>query len=918
MAFEWLNETSRTFLSRGYLSKEEKPEERIMTIADNAQKILSKMWYQKNEEDAPEIITNFSELFRENLGKGWYSLSSPVWANFGKERGLPVSCLTGDSWLNTQHEGGTKIKNIKIGDEVLTHKGRYRKVTDIQTRESDGDLYELKVQTRKTPIKITGNHPVLTNLGWVRVDELDPKIHYIATNEKLKYKEKPHTLRFVKSEIATNNRFQLKDLPESLEVDEDLSWALGLWFAEGSVTKRSIRITMGVPFKDTIEKWLSIMTSKFGINGNSYISEVSRNNKINSWISACVNSKTLVNFFNEEFGEGCKNKNLPIWIKDLPKPLLEKFFEGFYLGDGTKTKRMDSFTIANPKLAMSLYEMGLRCGYRMGLNMQVKSGKLSTTRYVYQVMIYCKQDKVNMSVNNARAGISFADGNRYCPFTLNKIEEDELVYDITVEEDHSFSVSGVVVHNCFGSYVEDSCEGIKYADAEIGAMTWHGGGTSAYLGDVRERGASIGNGDSVTEGVNSFLPMYEATANCLKQSSVRRGQLAVYLDADHPDIEDFLDIRADGHAIQDLNFAVCCSDEFMDGIEKGDAKRRKVWGKILKVKSATGFPYIMFNGNADRGRPQIYKDRSMNILASNLCSEIMLPSSKDESFVCVLSSMNLFHYDKWKETNAVQILMMFLDAVNEEFITKSNNLMFMARPNRFAKYHRALGLGILGWHSYLQENMIPFGSIKAMGINNNVFKFLDKETMTATKKMAKWFGETDMMKGTGQRNATRIALAPTKSSSVILGQISRSIEPIHSNYYIDDTAKLEITFKNPKLLDILKERDMNNKDVWASIMNKNGSVQHLACLTDHEKEVFKTFSEVSQMDVINQAAVRQKYIDQGQSLNLMIHPDTPAKEISNLYREGYKLGIKSFYYQRSQSSAVAYNHKLIECSNCEG
>lgn len=471
--------------------------------------------------------------------------------------------------------------------------------------------------------------------------------------------------------------------------------------------------------------------------------------------------------------------------------------------------------------------------------------------------------------------------------------------------------------SCFGSVADDSCDSILETNAEIGKMTQMGGGTSAYLGLLRERGAPISKGGE-SEGPMSFLPLFEATAKCLKQSSVRRGQLAVYLNADHPDIMDFLDIRSDGHPIQDLNFGVSIPENWMQEMVDGDKDKRKVWGKILKTRSSVGYPYLFFQDNANDNKPQVYKDKDMKILAGNLCNEISLCSTPEESFVCVLSSMNIDKYDEWKDTDAVQTLLMFLDTVNEEFVTKTEGLDFMGRAHKFAKRQRALGLGVLGWHTYLQRKMIPFGSLAAMGLSDTIFKFIDEETLTSTKKMADWFGEPELLKGYGVRNTTRITLPPTQSSSFLLGQVSPSIQPIHSNYFIDDKAKMEVVFKNPELVKILDELGKNTRDVWDSIKNKDGSVQHLDFLTDNQKEVFKKYSEISQMDIIKQASIRQKYIDQGQSLNLLIHPDTSPKDISNLHIEAWKLGLIGLYYQKSINAAVKFNQSLLECSACGG
>ena len=314
----------------------------------------------------------------------------------------------------------------------------------------------------------------------------------------------------------------------------------------------------------------------------------------------------------------------------------------------------------------------------------------------------------------------------------------------------------------------------------------------------------------------------------------------------------------------------------------------------------------------------MYKDKNMTIHASNLCTEIMLPSNTEESFVCCLSSMNLLYFDEWKDTDAPEVLIYFLDVVMSEFIEKSKGIAYLHRANRFATRHRALGLGVLGWHSYLQANNIAFDSFEAMNKNNLIFKTLQQKTLKASQDLAKRFGEPEILKGYGRRNTTLMSIAPTKSSSFILGSVSPSVEPFKSNYYVKDLAKIKTTYKNPFLVKLLQEKGLDIEDIWESILRNDGSVQHLEQLSEHEKEVFKTFSEISQLSVIQQAAQRQQYIDQGQSINVMIHPATPAKDLNQLYLTAEELGLKSIYYQFSMSAAQVFNRNLLSCSSCEG
>lgn len=469
--------------------------------------------------------------------------------------------------------------------------------------------------------------------------------------------------------------------------------------------------------------------------------------------------------------------------------------------------------------------------------------------------------------------------------------------------------------SCFGSFVNDSVDSMVYTGAEIAMMSKYGGGTSAYLGKIRHRGSPISTGGKA-DGPVHYALHYDTIVDIFKQSDTRRGSCAIYLDIEHEDIFEFLEIKKEGHPIQNLQFAVCVGDDWMQDMVDGDKKKRKVWAKVIQRRIETGFPYIFFKDNANNNKPSCLVNHP--IYASNLCSEIMLPSNDSMSFVCCLSSMNLLYYDDWKDTDAVETLIYFLDTVITEFIEKSERAPFMERPNRFAKSYRALGMGVLGWHSYLQSKMIPFEGLHSKMLNVQIFKNISDKASTATKKLATLFGEPEALLGHGVRNATTMAVAPTKSSSFILGQVSMGIEPIKSNYFIKDLAKSKTVYKNPYLEKLLDEKGKNYKYVWDDIMKNNGSIQHLDYFTKEEKEVFKTFIEISPMEIVQQAAARQKYIDQGQSLNLTIHPSISARKINELYIEAWRLGLKSLYYQFSENAAQSFARDITNCTACEG
>lgn len=470
--------------------------------------------------------------------------------------------------------------------------------------------------------------------------------------------------------------------------------------------------------------------------------------------------------------------------------------------------------------------------------------------------------------------------------------------------------------SCFGSYVPDTLEGIMNKVAETGVMTKHGGGTSAYFGDVRARGTSISCGGESTGSVH-FMELFNKLMNVVSQGNVRRGSFAAYLPIDHGDIEEFLQIRSEGHDIQELSFAVTVSDEWMKAMVEGDKDKRKIWSKVIQKRFETGYPYIMFSDNVNNNKPQVYKDKNMQIWAQNLCAEICLPSSEDESFVCDLSSLNLERWDEIKDTDAVETLVYFLDAVMTEFINKTSGMHFMEASRRFAERHRALGVGVLGWHSFLQSKMVAFESFEAKMLNAEIWKTIRSRTDKATEELAALFGEPELLKGYGRRNTTTISVAPTTSSAQILGQVSQSIEPYNSCYYVRDLAKGKFSYKNPYLESLLQEKQKDDVTVWKSILEHGGSVQHLEFLSEHEKDVFKTFEEISQKEIVIQAAQRQKHIDQGQSLNLMIPHDAKPKEVNELLIFGWEQGIKSFYYQRSSSPSQKLARSILTCKSCE-
>lgn len=658
--------------------------------------------------------------------------------------------------------------------------------------------------------------------------------------------------------------------------------------------------------------------------------------------------------------------------------------------------------------------------------------------------------------------------------------------------------------SCFGVYVGDSIMSITDKLGEVINQTKIGGGTSGYFGELRGRGTPVkDNGKS--SGSVSFMQMFDSVMNVVSQGSQRRGSFAAYLDIDHPDIEEFLQIKDVGNPIQNLFFGVNFPDWWLNDMFYGkDIEKRKLWAKVLKSRQEKGLPYILFSDTINKNKPQIYQELKETIHASNLCftgdtvvaiadgtngktikelaefsqgkikfpvycatdklqknkigktnggiinnynwkteiknavafktgtkkvieitlsngdkfkctpnhelalknggyikaqnslnselesfftfteknndinlkglyvidiqdageedvydltvednhnfyiitstederyencqgvlvhncSEIALPSNIDESFVCCLASMNLEQYDEWKDTDAVYWAILFLDAVMEDFIAKTENYKYLESAHNFAKRHRALGLGVMGYHSYLQKNMIPFESWEAKQFNAKVFKQLYIESRDASIELAELLGPAPIFNElshkedmedvvTLMRNTTVLAIAPTTSSSSILGQVSPGIEPYSSNYFKAGLAKGNFMRTNKYLKKLLIEKDKDDEDTWRSIMLAHGSVQHLDFLSDNEKEVFKTFKEISPLEIITQAAQRQQYIDQMQSLNLLIPSQMDIKDVNKLYLQAWESGVKSLYYQRSSSVSKEMMTKFVNCQSCE-
>jgi ribonucleoside-diphosphate reductase alpha chain len=481
--------------------------------------------------------------------------------------------------------------------------------------------------------------------------------------------------------------------------------------------------------------------------------------------------------------------------------------------------------------------------------------------------------------------------------------------------------------SCFGIDTPDSIRGIGLTNAELMRLTSLGGGVGIGLGRVRGRGKKIANGDTGnSEGIVPWAKIYDSTIIATNQGSVRRGAASVNLDINHEDIKEFLRIRrpqGDPNR-QCLNLHQCVSidDKFMQRLEHRDPEAMELWVEILKSRVETGEPYLMFKDNVNNANPQAYVKNNLDVTMTNICSEIALHTDEEHSFVCCLSSLNITRYDEWKDTDLVETAIYFLDGVLEEFLVKTNGKDSMIRAHRSAKKGRALGLGVLGWHSFLQSKGLPFNSIASTSWTNRIFAQIKTQAEAASRKLAEEYGEPIWCKGTGMRNTHLIAIAPTVSNSTISGGVSAGIEPIPANVYTFNSSKGTFIRKNPVLEKYLEDKGHNTEEVWQQILKDRGSIANLPedIMPFDDKEVFLTFAEINQLALVEQASVRQKYVDQAQSLNLAFDPGDSPKFINLVHQTAWKLGLKTLYYLRTDSviNGDIGSRTSEDCLSCDG
>jgi ribonucleoside-diphosphate reductase alpha chain len=918
--YHWLNSHSRIFLERGYLKEGITPEIRIRQIAETAQAILN--------------IDGFADKFENYMGCGFFSLATPVWTNFGNDRGLPVSCFnsyipdTMDDILNKVAEVGMMSK---LGGGTSGYFGdlRPRGAKISVGGESSGPVHFMELFDKVAEVVSQGSARRGSFAAYLPVEHPD-------IEEFLQIRSEGHPIQNMSIGVTISDDW-MKDVVAG-DKEKRKIWA--------KIIQK--RFQTGYPylmFSDNVnnnapqtykDKRLKIKSSNLCVTGNQRVVSdkglltakelynlgedlvLFDNNKkvrassmklieknadvykitldngmthtVTEYHKLCVfdyseyrNSKCVNYTKNVE----CKDLNIGDKIaiqtnkgifgtKNMPK---EAFLLGLYQADRTQHK---------DQIMIDVWEQDFDLLGTIQEYHNYVSKKYNTQ--------YSK--KTNRVYNNANF--------HTCVVNQSKVQKKRLASK-ALKKSLNFQKDSVP------SWIWESNEktqweyikGLYYADGTVFKAKSAGQPISISLANINKK----------------FLQEVQIIlANLGMQSSIRilRKAGQEYLP-DGKGGYQFYDTKDCWRLIiGNKNDALIFNKytEFLDrkGIKLENRKYRNNTKKFYKVIS------IEYVGKEDVYCCEVKSPDHLwvcNGIITHNCSEIELYSDEDNSFVCVLSSLNLLHWDEIKETDAVETLVYFLDAVNEEFIRKTSNSKFMSAAHNFAKNQRALGMGVLGWHSLLQSKMISFESMIAKNLNVEIWKTIRSRADKASMELAKLFGEPELLKGYNRRNITTLAVAPTTSSSFILGQVSPSIEPLNSNYFVKKLAKGSFTYKNPYLKKILKDKNHDTEQVWKDILVRGGSVQHLEFLSQEEKDIFKTFGEISQKEIVIQNIQRQKYIDQAVSLNLMIPPNCPAKDVSDLLIYGWENGIKTFYYQRSSNPAQELARNILTCSSCE-
>lgn len=874
--FYWLNKDSRTFLSRGYLDEGIKAEDRIREIADSAEKILG--------------IEGFSDKFYSYMEKGFYSLSSPVWSNFGNKKGSPVSCFGSyvedfmESILDKNGEVGTMSK-IGGGTSGFFGELRPRGSSISAGGKSSGPVHFLELFDKTSSVINQGGVRRGAFAAYLPVEHPD-------IMEFLEIREEHHPIQDISIGVTISDKW----MEEMLNGDKG---------------KRKI--------------WARIVRKRYE-TGYPYIffSDTVNNNKPEVYkdkgmdikaSNLCVAPETLLL---------TKSGHIPI-------AHLEGEMVDIWNGEEWSNVRVEK-TAKNQKL------------YKVRLD----DGKyIECTDYHKWYVVESYWDQTKGTYKEKRT-FELKEGDKLIKFSCPVIDGNESFESPYTHGffcgDGTYDVNRAPIIWLYG----EKKNLIKHLDIRTSSFKEDASGrigvrlnrTIAPKFQVPLRssvdvkikwleGYLDADGTITRNGKSEAIQVISTEYEFLKEVQLLLQTLGVNCriakamsegDMPMPDGKGGTKI----YHCRETNRILITPNGLHQLSLLGFSPKRLKFSHRLPTRDAALFTRVVSvedEGRVDDTYCLTESKRGMAIFNGVLtgnCSEIALPSNKDESFVCVLSSLNLLHWEEIIKTDAIETLIYFLDAVNEEFIQKTEGNKYLSAANRFAKRHRALGLGVLGWHSLLQSKMIPFESMGAKFLNNQIWSEIQKRTLEASTELAKILGEPEVLKGYGRRNTCLTTVAPTTSSSFILGQVSPSIEPLRSNYFIKELAKGSFSYRNPYLEQLLEIKGQNNEKIWLSILKRGGSIQHLDFLTQEEKNVFKTFGEISQKEIVIQAAQRQKYIDQSQSLNILVPPKVKGKDVSDLLIFGWENGIKTFYYQRSANPSQELAMNINSCSSCEG
>lgn len=909
--YYWLNEKSRDFLAKDYLKKDQTAEERIKEICDNAERILNKK--------------GFSEKLEDYISRGWISLSTPIWVNFGNARGLPISC--NGSYVDDTMEGILE-KSAEVG--MMTKYG-------AGTSAYFGDL-----RHRGSPISVGG-----TSAGSVHFMELFQSVSEIISQSNVR-----------RGSFAAYLDVEHKDIEEFLKIKSEghpiqhLSFGVCIgdkWMEEMIAGDKDKRATWAKIIQKRFESGYPYIFFTDTVNKNKPQPYIDKNMKIHASNLCVTGDQRVVSSFGLLTAKELYETGLELelydnnkTVKSSPMKLIEKNADVFKI---TLENGMTHTITSYHKVVTKTSDNEIQ-------NTECKDLKIGD--FVAVQTSKGLFGKTNMPKEAFLLGLYQADGTQHKDIIMIDIWQNDFDLIDEIQESHDFVCDKYGTQtSSFGrkynnpkfidcvvpedSHAKKRLSGkalkkaLNFEKGYVPDWIWQSDEDTQwqyirglYYADGTVFKSSSG-GEPIQISLSSinkeFLQEIQIIlANLGMQSSIRLLRKAgKNLLPDGKGGNKYFSTKDCYRLIiGNKNDAIVFNSKtgFLNrkGVFVEDREYRDNTKKFYKIQS------IEYVGKEDVYCVTVNSDEHhwiCNGFVTHNCAEIALPSSKDESFVCDLSSLNLLHFDDWKNTDLIETLVYLLDAVMEEYIQKTKDLPFMKAAYNFAKNHRAIGIGVLGWHSYLQSKMISFESLQAKLINVEIWKLIKQKSYEASKQMAIEYGEPHALRMYNMRNATTMAIAPTTSSSFILGQVSPSIEPLNSNYFVKDLAKGKYTYKNPYLKELLASKNKDTKEIWENILKKGGSVQHLDFLSQEEKDVFKTFGEISQKEIVIQAAQRQKYIDQSQSLNLMIHPKTSPKEASQLLIYGWENGIKTFYYQRSTNPAQELGRSLLECKNCE-